>query len=161
MLTVYKIKSGYVAGWSNAIKSDRLEYFQEGQGWKRTKVFESVAEIEYAKTWRQVVEINKLYGLTVALASAEYMTAGVVKWAYTMAYIDIARKLTEAGYSMDVFDKCISICRVDYWLALCGVGSFDVIKLDERIRTPDGTSTADHLAALYGIEISEAIKAGI
>jgi hypothetical protein len=161
MLTVYKVKSGHVAGWGNTIKGDKLEYWQDGRGWKQTKVFEAVAEIEYAETWREVIEINRTYGLTVALASAEYMTAGVLKWAYTMAYIDIARKLTEAGFSMDVFEKCIAICRVDYWLALCGTGSFDVIKLDERIRTPDGVSIADHLTNIYGKEVSDAIRAGI
>lgn len=159
MITIHKIKSGYVA--DATIKGDKLEYFQKGKGWKGTKVFELVTEIEYAKTWREVVEIHDKYGLDVALSAAEYMTAGIVKWVYVTAYVEIAHKITNAGYNMDVFDKCISICRFDYWMALCGIGSFDVMDLDTRINTPDGVSTAEHLARLYGQEIAGGINAGI
>ena len=100
------------------------------------------------------------YGFEVALESAEYMTAGVVKWAYTNAYIEIFKKLDLAGFS-DEFDKAINICPIDYLLALCGTGSFDVIRLDTVIKTPDGVSTRDYLTQLYGEKVANAIQAGI
>jgi len=158
-MIVYKTETGNVAGWHTSVKNGKLEYFNKG--WKKTKVFEQIGEVDYAETWGEVVSINNRFGFEVALETAEYLTAGVVKWAYTMAYIDIANKLEGAGFGMDVFEKCISICRPDYWLALCGTGSFDVVDLDNRLHTPDGISLADHLTANFGKLVSAAIKAGI
>ena len=114
---IYKIKGGYVASWSNEVKGGKLKYFQQGKGYKTTKVFEVVGEINYANTWRDVVDVYLKYGFEVALESAEYMTAGVVKWAYTNAYIEIFKKLYLAGFS-DEFDKAINICPIDYLLVL-------------------------------------------
>lgn len=166
MNTIYHTKTGNHAGWHTSVKNDVLEYFNEGwqggkKGWSKTKKFEVVGQIDYAKNWFEVTEINKKWGMNIALFSAEYLTAGIVKDRYTRAYIEIREKLDNAGIPEEAIKKAFEICPLDYFLCIFGYGSFDVIKLDEILKTPQNISTRDYLTSLYGLDVSKAIEAGI
>jgi len=155
-MRVYKIKSGFTCG---EVNGKRLEYFADG--WKKTTKFELVDELDYAESWWEATEIYNKYGFEVAATCSEYLIAGCLKNNYLRAYIQIREKMADRGIPPEDMKKAFELCPIFYFLALTGVGSFDVIRLDEIIGTPDGVSTKTHLQQLYGEGVAKAIEAGI
>lgn len=51
------------------------------------------------------------------------------------------------------------IFGVGMWQFMDLLTGFDVVKFDDWLETPDGLSTADHLAKKYGKEARDLVKA--
>ena len=85
-IKIYETKKGFVGGWHTSIlKNGMLEYYDnESGGYKKTKVFSFIEEIEHAESWFDVTEIDKKYGYNIAAEAANFLTAGIIlglsKW---------------------------------------------------------------------------------
>lgn len=155
-MQVYKIKSGFTCG---EVNGKRLEYFADG--WKKTTEFALVDEVDYAESWWEATEIYNKYGFEVAATCCEFLVAGFAKHRRLNAYILVREKMTNKGIPLEDMKKAFELCPVDGKLAIFGIGSFDVIRLDKIIGTPYGVSTSAQLQQLYGEGVARAIEAGI
>ncbi len=161
MIEVYKIKKGFITSWEKP-RNGKLEYWDSDLGkWRKTKVFEFVESMEYAESWFDVTEIYTKYGLEVAKKSANFLTAGILVNGYTSAYVDLMKKLENARIDKETIIKLFNCVPLDYGLALFGIGSFDVVRLDQEINTPKNISTYDFIKKTYGEKIAMGVRAGI
>lgn len=179
-MKIFQIKDKNVPeNWSNKINKDGvLEYFTKETGHKKTKKF-SFIEVDLPEnpSWLEVVKINIQYGEDVALEFAQWKTAGIVAWAYLNAKTLMYQKSKEhwdrieTNLANQLFEK---FAIQDYFLALCGGGSLDVIKLDEVLFREDNEfnpssclyrgkpcSTMEYLEIKYGQDVTSALRAMI
>lgn len=179
-MKVFQVKNKNVLeNWSNKVNKDGiLEYFTKEFGYKKTKKF-SFVEVSFPEnpSWLEVVKINLQYGEDVALEFANQKTAGIVAWAYLNAKTLMYQKSKqywdgiETSLANRLFEK---FAIQDYFLSLCGVGSLDIIKLDEILHKEDKeydplaytyrgkpTSTMEYIKIKYGHNIALALEAMI
>jgi len=188
MIKAYKLKDGTIipVTWNSTIRSGKLEYWNPvGGGYKKTKVFESVEidipEMDAALPWLQIVKINLEYGESVAKVYAENKVAGIVCLPYLRAYTALYQKASEFIDQMDgkqtfftgeeFFEK---FAVFDYFLAMGGVYTLDITKVDDILDKIDedydaekctyqgkNVSMQEYLEIKYGKLASEAVSAMI
>jgi len=117
------------------LKSGRkqLEYFIQGEGYKKTVKFEVVGTIEFEKkSWYEIAKITDKYGLEVGYEFANMKTAGIIARQTARGYCAIYRKIKDIipeDFNEDFFD-CL---KTTYTLACIGCDSFDIGDTDEAL----------------------------
>ena len=154
--TVYNTKDGNFA--DAKIKGDKLEYFLPGTGWKKTKKFNPIGSVDYADDWYQVTDICRKFGLGVASWSTNFIAPYATQTTYSVIYNNWRERLENNNFLEETIRTCFKLISPDYMLAMFGGSSVDVIRLDKDIKTPNGTSTKDHITNVYGNDVGLAIE---
>jgi hypothetical protein len=120
-------------------KKGVLEYFIYGEGWKKTKSFTVVPDVELPDkwselSWLQITEYMDLYGIEVANTYAETKTAGIVSRQTVYGYHFIYKQIKHLAPFDAVFFECL---KVDYFLACIGTGFFDIVATDKALSDVD------------------------
>jgi len=155
------------------LKNGVLEYFVDGEGHKKTKSFSVInADIPEVGelSWLSICKIHDAYGLDVSNEYAEQKVAGIVSKQYMLSKYALYSKAKELLDTIENVDSFFEILYCDYFLAMVGMYSLDVIGLDEYLDKADSdydstlclykenpTSTREYIAIKYGERYAELI----
>lgn len=156
-MEIFKIKTpdGFeyrMNHFPQSVKNGKLEYWTQGEGYKKTKRFE-IIEVNLPDrrdfvSWLQICKICLDFGIEVANEYAEQKTAGIVSRLFTRSRLGLygkAKYYLEKIEDADLFFE--NFIRPDYWLSLGGIWSLDVFYLDSMLAKYDSNYDKDN--ALY------------
>jgi hypothetical protein len=136
IVQVNKTKEIFPLMFPQEIKGDKLEYFQKGEGYKKTKSFtilpEELPERWTELSWLEVAKIGDKYGLEVADCYASCKTAGIVSKQTANGYIITYQTIKDL--IPENFDSAFFECLVaDYMCACFGLYLFDIIGTEKEL----------------------------
>lgn len=117
-----------------------------------------VVAINFTNDWYEITDIYRKFGIYVAswasLHTSVYRTENI----YPVIYNNWRTTLEQNGFSEQTIRTCFKLINPHYPLILFDIHTVDVVRLDSDIKTPDNTSTKDHVINLYGLEVAKAIE---
>jgi len=139
-LTLYQVKNNFIPGRYIEHKSDKIEYFIYGKGWKKTKDYEK-KEIEIAETdIDNLLAIHKFAKKYGKMAALELTTNHPLCWRQTAvtvaanAEIKFLEKLTRLNQIL----KNDNPIRFISWIpAQFGLVMFDIVAVEEYLASLD------------------------
>lgn len=133
------------------LKSDKLEYFVYGHGYKKTKKFKvlegDMPETYQELSWLDIAVIHEKFGIEVANEYAKRKVAGIISRQTANGYASIYQKIKHLiadGFDHSFFE----LLKCDYFMACFGMYQLDIIALDEKLSKIDPTYDCQN--ATYG-----------
>lgn len=149
-MKLYKLKDRWLpAHYPQSVKKGKLEYFERGRGYSKTKVFEEVevADIPDAPwTWLDVARAYDQYGKYVATYMAERLTAILIAAQTARGYHAMYQIVKSAAVSFDDHEF-FALLKCNYLMALMGHDILDVVVFDKQLGKLD--ADYDPQAATY------------
>jgi len=155
------------------IKNNKLNYFIQGEGYKKTTQFEILSD-EFpekwdALSWLDIAKLSDTYGLEVGAYYADCKVAGIIARQTANGYMITYKKIKDIiPENFDtVFFECL---RNDYMCACYGLYLFDIIATDNALSAinPDydainctyknkKCSMSEYVELYYGIDYKKII----
>lgn len=128
----------------NEIKGQYFVYFMDGEGYKKTKVFEVLKEEIPDRwsepSWLEIMYIHEKYGIYCASA---YVNSDIKEIRVRYLIFQKAKHLLSIDTDVEFFE----LIRLDYFLVSLGIPSVDILKMDEEFGKRDSEYNPD--LALY------------
>lgn len=152
-----------------------FEYFQKGEGWKKTKKFKvfEVSDLpQKYESWIEVCGVAEKYGLNVAMYYADQLTAGIVAkqtlYGKFGAYLILKEKFTPEEFVpyFDILSRC------EYFFSCMGIYCIDIVGIDNFLGKMDSgydpenltykgetnVSMREYVAKKYGQKVEEMLN---
>lgn len=122
-----------------SIKGETLEYFKQGEGYKKTKKYRILEDTIPDKwtplTWLEIVQIHDKYGINCSVLHSECKVAGIVAERHVLARYNLYMKAKHLIKPIDA--DFFEILPIDGLLATFGLYSLDTIALDKKLSEID------------------------